>query len=86
MTPYKNKLHRSIKVDSITVTTVTVKCDRCKLTATGQCHYPNVEMFVTRELRYILIRTNRSTRSMYPQHKMVCPNCAVELENFFLSF
>lgn len=77
-------LHRAIKVASVTVTTVTVKCDRCKATATGQCPYSNIERFVARELKYIRINTNRSTRSMYPQHKMVCPDCAKALEDFFL--
>lgn len=77
------KLHRAIKVASITVTTVTVTCDRCKAKATGQCSYPNHAIFVARELKYIEINTSRSTRSMYPVHKMVCPDCAKDLENYF---
>lgn len=78
------KLHRAITVASVTITTVSVKCDRCKAVASGQCTYPNHEMFVARELKYISINTNRSTRSMYPVHKMVCPHCAKALEDFFL--
>lgn len=77
-------LPRAIKVASVTVTTVVVTCDRCKKKASGQCTYPNHEMFVSRELKYITIKTNRSTRSMYPVTKVVCPPCAQELEDFFL--
>ena len=77
-------LHRAISVSSITTTTVSVKCDRCKKVASGTCSYPNHAMFVARELKYITINTNRSTRSMYPQHKIVCPDCAAQLEAFFM--
>jgi hypothetical protein len=78
-------LHRAITVSSVTTTTVSAKCDRCKAVASGTCSYPNHAMFVTRELKYILISTNRSTRSMYPQHKLVCPDCAKDLEDLFLT-
>ena len=79
------KLPKAIKVASVTVTTVSVTCDRCKATASGQCPYPNYQMFVARELKYITIHTNRGTRSMYPQHKTVCPSCAQDLEDLFLT-
>ena len=78
------KLPRAVKVASITITTVSVTCDRCKAVASGECKYPNHEIFVARELKYITIHTNRSTRSMYPQVKVVCPDCAKALEDFFL--
>ncbi len=78
------KLHRAINVASVTKTMVTVKCDRCKKTATGEVKYTNIEMFVGRELKYIQINTSRSTKSMYPLHKLVCLDCAKELEDFFL--
>jgi hypothetical protein len=78
------KLPRAITVASVTKTMVSVKCDRCKAVATGQCTYPNHEMFVARELKYITIHTNRGTRSMYPQTKVVCPACAQALEDCFL--
>lgn len=78
-------LHRAISVASVTITTVTVKCERCKNVASGQCNYPNIEAFVARELKYIQINTSRSPRSNYPQHKIVCLDCAKELEEFFLN-
>jgi hypothetical protein len=77
-------LPRAITVASVTTTTVSVKCDRCKAVATGTCTYPNHAMFVARELKYITIHTNRGTRSMYPQTKVVCPACAQALEDCFL--
>lgn len=82
---YKNKLHRAIKVAEVTITTVTATCERCKKSTSGQCTYPNHEIFVQRELKYITIHTNRSTRSMYPVVKLVCLECAKELEDFFMT-
>lgn len=78
-------LHRAIKVASVTITTVTATCERCKAVASGECKYPNHEMFVARELKYITIRASRGTRSMYPQTKVVCPDCAKALEDAFLN-
>jgi hypothetical protein len=77
------KLHRAIKVSSVTITTVSVTCERCKRTTSGECSYPNHEMFVARELKHITIKLNRSTRSMYPVTKLVCMDCAKDLEAAF---
>lgn len=77
------KLHRAIKVTEVRITTVSVTCERCGAKASGQCSFPNHEIFVSRELKYITITTNRSTRSQYPVHKLVCMDCARELEAFF---
>lgn len=80
-----SKLHKAIKVESVTITTVTVKCDRCKATASGQCGYPNIEMFVQRELKYTTIATNRTYKSNYPKTVVVCPACMAALETYFLN-
>lgn len=79
-------LNKAIKVSSVTITTVTVKCDRCKAVASGQCNYPNHEMFVQRELKYTTIKTNRSAASnAWPKEVIVCNPCMADLESHFLN-
>jgi hypothetical protein len=79
-------LNKAIKVSSVTITTVTVKCDRCKVVAYGQCNYPNHEMFVQRELKYTTIKTNRTSASnSWPKEVIVCPSCMGELESLYLN-
>jgi hypothetical protein len=79
-----NKLHKNISVTSVTITTVTAKCERCRNTASGQCNYPNHEMFVQRELKFSTIKLNR-TSTGYPKEVLVCRNCVMDLESAFLS-
>jgi hypothetical protein len=76
-------LPKAITVSSVTITTVSVKCDRCRSTASGTCSYPNHAMFVQRELKYVTISVNRTTKSNYPKEVVICPDCAGELESMF---
>lgn len=76
-------LHKNIGVTRITITTVTAKCERCKATASGQCNYPNHEMFVQRELKYSTIRLDR-TSTNYPKKLLVCRSCMMDLEAAFM--
>ena len=80
---YKNKLHKAIKVASVTITTVTVKCERCKAVATGTCDYPNHASFVRNELKYVTINCNR-TLTNYPKEVIVCPSCFQDFQDSFL--
>jgi hypothetical protein len=78
-----NKLHKNIGVTSVTITTVTAKCERCKATASGQCNYPNHGMFVQRELKYTTIQVAR-TSTGFPKEVLVCPACLKDLETLWL--
>lgn len=78
------QLHKNISVTSVTITTVTAKCERCRNTSSGQCSYPNHEMFVQRELKFSTIKLNR-TSTGYPKEVLVCRECVMDLEAAFLN-
>jgi len=80
-----NPLHKGIKVTSVTITTVEAKCDRCKKKASGECGYPNHQMFVKEKLKYTTIYADRTSKSTYAKELLVCQDCTEELEDLFLA-
>ena len=76
------ELHKNISVSSVTITTVTAKCERCKKVESGQCSYPNHASFVRRELKFSVIHVDNMPTG-FPKEVLVCRDCLVVLKGAF---